>query len=53
MNKTEAKAILDVEINRFRTMPYADLVTSIGRVYTRERVGVSEDTYQIEIEAFW
>jgi hypothetical protein len=54
MNKTEAKAILATEIDRFRTMPYADLVASVGgRVYTCERVGVSGGTYQVEIEAFW
>ena len=53
MSKTEAKAILDAEIDLFRTMPYADVVASIGQVYTCERVGVSGATYQVEIEAFW
>ena len=54
MNKTEAKAILEAEIDRFRTMPYVDLVASVGgQVYTCERVGASGEMYQVEIEAFW
>ncbi len=53
MSKTEAKAILDAELDSFRTMPYAELVALIGRVHTPERVGVSGETYQVEIEAFW
>lgn len=55
MNKTEGKAILEKELDRFRTMPYADLVASIGggQVYTSERVGMSGATYLVEIEAFW
>ena len=54
MNRMEAKAILDAEIDCFRTMPYADLVASIGgQVYTCERVGVSGAMYEVEIEAFW
>lgn len=54
MNKTEAKAILSAELDRFRTMPYADLVASVGDAeYTCERVGASGQTYVVEIETFW
>jgi hypothetical protein len=54
MNKTEAKTILNAELDRFRTMPYADLGASVGGpVYTCERVGVSGETYLVEIETFW
>lgn len=54
MNKPEAKAMLDDEIDRFRTIPYPELVGMVGGpAYVCERTGVSGETYQIEIEAFW
>lgn len=54
MNKPEAKAILDAEIDRFRTMPFSELVVATGGpVYVCERTGASGEAYQIEIEAFW
>lgn len=54
MNKPEAQAILDGEIDRFRTMPFSELVAATsGPVYVCERTGASGEAYQIEIEAFW
>ena len=54
MNKEEAQSILDTELNRFRTMPYHELVGTIGgEVFTPERVGPSGEKYQLEIETFW
>ena len=54
MNKAEAKAILDAELDRFRTMPYLELVGTIGgEVFTPVRVGPSGEKYQLEIETFW
>jgi len=54
MNKEEAGAILDVELERFRSMPYQQLVGTIeGDVFTCERVGASGSSYQIEIQTFW
>jgi hypothetical protein len=54
MNKPEAKAVLDAEMDRFRTMPFEELVGSVGGpVYVCERTGASGAPYQIEIEAFW
>jgi hypothetical protein len=50
MNKTEAKAILIAELDRFRTMPYADLIASVGgTAYTCERVGASGQTYVVSV----
>ena len=54
MHKAEAKAILDAEIDRFRTMPFPELVAATTNpVYACERTGESGETYQIEIETFW
>ena len=54
MNKPEARAILDAEIDRFRSMPFPELVTATsGPVYVCERTGASGTPYQIEIEVFW
>ena len=54
MNKAEAKAILDQELDRFRSMPYEELTGIVGgEVYTAERTAPSGETYQVEIETFW
>jgi len=54
INKKEAKAILDQELDRFRTMPYEDLKRTVGgEIYTTERTAPSGETYQIEIETVW
>ena len=54
MNKEEARSILDAELERFRTMPYPELVGTIGgEVFTSVRVGPSGAKYQFEIETSW
>lgn len=54
MNKAEAKAILDADLDRFRTMSYQDLVNTIGgEVFTAEHTALSGQTYWVEIETFW
>ena len=54
MNKDEAQSVFDSEIERFRTMPYDDLVQTIGKdAYTAERVGTSGEKYQIQIKTKW
>lgn len=54
MNKSEAKAILNSELNLFRNMPYRDLVETIdGDVFTKRCEGSSGKHYQVEIETFW
>lgn len=54
MNREEAKSVLDVELERFRTMPYQELVGMVGgEAFTPQRVGPSGETYQLEIVTFW
>ena len=54
MNKEEAQSVSDNEIERFRIMPYDDLVQTIGKdTYTAERVGTSGEKYQIDIKTKW
>lgn len=54
MNKEEAQSVFDSEIERFRTMPYDDLVRTIGKdAYTAEHVGASGKKYQIDIKTKW
>ncbi len=54
MNKEEAQSVFDSEIERFRTMPYDDLVRTIDKdAYTAEHVGASGKKYQIDIKTKW
>ena len=54
MNKEEAQSVFDNEIERFRTMPFDDLVQMIGKgAYAAEHVGTSGEKYQIEIKTKW
>ena len=54
MNKEEAQSVSDNEIERFRTMPFDDLVQMIGKgAYAAEHVGTSGEKYQIEIKTKW
>ena len=54
MNKEEAQSVFESGIERFRAMPYNDLVRTIGKnVYTAEHVGESGKKYQIDIKTKW
>jgi hypothetical protein len=54
MNKQEAGILLDAELDRFRSMPYDELIGTIGgEIFTCERTAPSGETYQIEIETCW
>ena len=54
MNKEEAQSVFDSEIERFRTMPYDDLVRTIGKDdHTAEHVGASGKKYQVDIKTKW
>ena len=54
MNKEEAQSVFYNEIERFRTMPFDDLVQMIGKgAYAAEHVGTSGEKYQIEIKTKW
>jgi len=52
MNKEEANSIFESEVERFRTMPYDDLIRTIGNnVYTAKHVGASGTRYLVELKA--
>ena len=54
MNTEEAIALLDAELSRFRSCPYADLVRLMSDpLLDIERTGASGAKYQIVIQAFW
>ncbi len=54
MDREEAQLVFDSEIERFRAMPYDDLVQTIGKdAYTAEHVGASGKKYQIDIKTKW
>ena len=54
MNKEEAQSVFDREIERFRTIPYDDLVRTIDKdAYTAEHIGASGEKYQIDIKTKW
>lgn len=53
MDKTEAKDVLNRELEPYRARSYGQLVTLIGEPVVFEKAGRSGTQYQIEIEAFW
>lgn len=54
MDKREAAALLETELESWRQLPYADLADLIGRESaTREVGGGTKDRYQLVIEVFW
>ena len=51
MNKEEAKSIFKSEVERYRTMPYDDLVQVVENdVYNAEHIGASGTRYLIELK---
>ena len=54
MDKKEALAVLEAEMDRFRTESHEDLVHRIdGSPLTFERRGGSGVVYQLEMQFFW
>jgi hypothetical protein len=53
MDKQEAQEILDIEINKYRSIKYADIVKLIDTPLNYEIQGKSGTMYQLEIQAFW
>jgi hypothetical protein len=54
MNKNEAIAVLEQEMETFRNEPYEQLVTRMSAdTLAYERIGPSGATYQIEIQVIW
>lgn len=54
MNKTEAKQILNKELENYRARPYSELIKMINaEPRTYELTSPSGTWYQLEIQAFW
>ncbi|MDX1435517.1 MAG: hypothetical protein R3335_01820 [Anaerolineales bacterium] len=53
MDKIEAKFILSLELNQFRSMSYEELKALMGSPRVIERAAPSGISYQIEVESFW
>ncbi len=53
MNRDEALAILERELERYRRLPYAELLALTDEGLYHEVAGASGVTYRVSIEAFW
>ena len=53
MNKTEAKAILAEQLDRYRSKSYRELMILVGDVDAYEIPGPSGRFYQVEILVMW
>ncbi len=54
MNKEEANSIIHDEVDRYKAMPYDDLVRTVGNdVHTTQQVGESGTRYLIETKTKW
>lgn len=53
MDKTEAKAILEEEVQKYRKRSYDSLTTLVKELDAYEREGASGVTYQLEVQAVW
>lgn len=53
MNKTEARAVLAAEMEKYRRKTYGDLVALVDEDVNYEVTGPSGVVYQLDIQAFW
>jgi len=53
MNNPEAKSVLAMELAKYRSRPYRDLVALVGNPRKLEVTAPSGTWYQIEIHALW
>jgi hypothetical protein len=53
MDKVEALAVLERQLGRYRSLPFAELLRLLDEAATLEVVGPGGTAYQVEIEAFW
>jgi len=53
MNEHAANTLIGAEMSRLQQLSYADLSALIGKVETKELMGVDGKIYQLEIQAFW
>lgn len=53
MDETEARSILEQELQAYKTRSYSELVELIGRTGTDRRRAPSGTVYQVEVQVFW
>jgi hypothetical protein len=53
MDETEARLILERELEDYKHRSYGKLVELIGRTGTDERLSPSGIKYQVEVQVFW
>ena len=53
MDKGEALAALEMHLETYRKLPYAELLTLLNEVEDIEVLGPSGTTYYVEIDAVW
>jgi hypothetical protein len=54
MNEKAAAALMNAELKQLRRLPYAELVSMIGKEpLTFEAIGEDGNTYQLEVEVWW
>jgi hypothetical protein len=53
VNKEVARNLLQAELTRLRSVPYADWFRRLEKPQTTEVLGSDGIRYQIEVQAFW
>lgn len=53
MDKAEARAVLERQLEIYRKLPFAELLALLDDAVCFDVVGPGGTTYQIEIEAVW
>jgi hypothetical protein len=53
MDKNEARAIAECELEAYRAMSYEEIITKLGEQESFERVSEKGEPYQIEFEFFY
>ena len=53
MDKAEALAVLESELGRYRSRPYADLLELLDSSTRSDVRGPSGATYQVQLQVFW
>jgi hypothetical protein len=53
LNRPEAQALLDSELQRYRQKRYSELVLLVGKSERKEVTGLSGTRYQLVISGYW
>lgn len=53
MNNVEAKAVLEVELAKYRSRPYGEFAALVGKTQRIEITAPSSTWYQVAVQALW